>query len=314
MPEESSPAGAPAPSPRRNRLLGWAWDDRSPNFRGAVCVVFGEILLVFMAALAKELGSRIHAFEIVFVRFLAGFLAILPVVWRSGGFARMRTRTLPLHMIRSVVGTIANLSLFWSVIHLTLADAITIQFSRPLIMVVIAVVVLREVVGLGRAVATAVGFAGVLMVARPFGEGFDPWYLVAFNGAFFSALVILSVKLLSRSEPTLVIMFYFSLFTSVFSFIPALFVWETPTGWDLLLLVLAGVCGLLGQGIFTHGIGLGETSFLMPFDYLRIVYSFLIGILWFAEIPQPWSIAGAVVIFASSLYLLRTESRPNTPG
>src|SRR4051812_4396509 len=107
MPEDSA-ASAPAPLSRRSRFLRWAWDERSPNFRGAVCVIVGEVLLVFMAALAKEVGGRIHAYEIVFVRFFAGFIAILPVIWRSGGFIRMRTRTLPLHMVRSVVGTIAN--------------------------------------------------------------------------------------------------------------------------------------------------------------------------------------------------------------
>jgi drug/metabolite transporter (DMT)-like permease len=285
-----------------------AWLDRSPNFRGAICVIVGEIFLIASSALAKDLGHRLHAFEIAFFRSFAGMVAFLPVVWRMG-LPYFKTNTLPMHFARGLFSVGGNFCLVWSVIHLTLADAITLQFSRPLLMVLISVIYLHEVVGTGRAMATLVGFGGVLLVTRPFGDGFDPWSIVAIAGAFFGCLVIVSVKSLGKSEGTLVIMFYYSIFTSVLSLLPAIFVWDTPGGLDLTLLILTGICGIVGQSIFTHGITLGETSFLMPFDYLRIVYSFFIGMFFFAEIPTAWSIAGAVVIFLSSLYLLRTERK-----
>ena len=71
----------------------------------------------------------------------------------------------------------------------------------------------------------------------------------------------------------------------------------------------AGALGIIGQGLFSHGIGLGETSFVMPFDYMRIVYAFFLGIIWFSEVPGIWSFAGAGVIIAASVYLLRTENQ-----
>ena len=76
-----------------------------------------------------------------------------------------------------------------------------------------------------------------------------------------------------------------------------------------MLLVLTGTLGIVGQSMFTHGITLGETSFVLPFDYLRIVYSALLGIVIFHEFPGLWSYAGAAVIIGSSLYLLRADSR-----
>jgi drug/metabolite transporter (DMT)-like permease len=284
------------------------WTGRSPNFRGAICVIIGEALLLTSVAVGKAIGDDIPSIEIVFFRFLVSFLTILPVVGGIG-FAQLRTSTLPMHFARSFTSYMGNLCLFWSAIHLTLADAITIQFSRPLIMVVIAVVVLHELVNRGRAAATLVGFGGVLLIARPFGDGFDLGYLVALAGAFFASLVILSVKVLSRTESTTTIMFYYSFFSLILSVVPAVLVWVTPSWTQLALLIVVGVAGMAGQSIFTHGIGLGETSFLMPFDYLRIVYSFFVGLVFFAEIPTAWSIAGALVIFATSLYLLRTEGK-----
>ena len=85
------------------------------------------------------------------------------------------------------------------------------------------------------------------------------------------ALVVITVKFLSRTEQMVVIMFYFAL--------------------------------------FTHGIGLGETSFVLPFDYLRIVYAFAFGALVFAELPDVWGITGAAIIVVSSVWLLRGEER-----
>ena len=75
---------------------------------------------------------------------------------------------------------------------------------------------------------------------------------------------------------------------------------------------LTGALGILGQGMFTHGVGLGETSFVMPFDYMRIVYAFILGILWFGEVPGIWSFAGAGVIIGASVYLLRAENLEKT--
>ena len=205
----------------------------------------------------------------------------------------------------------------WSRRHWPLRWAIRIgknTLGALLILAGIASLFLGEVIGARRGIATVVGFAGVLMITRPFGEGFEPWALVALSGAIFGSLVVMMIKLLSRTEPTMVIMFYFALFTTLFAFIPAVMTWQAPSWTQLALLVLCGVLGIVGQGLFTHGVGLGETSFVMPFDYLRIVYSFVIGFVWFAEVPGFWSFACAAVIIASSLYLLRTQGGKAPPG
>ncbi|MDX1485934.1 MAG: DMT family transporter [Alphaproteobacteria bacterium] len=271
----------------------------------------GGVLLIIMASLVKQLGQNLPALQVLFIRSLAGLLVILPLIWRLG-FSILKTQRPVLHMTRGFVGFLGNVCFFFALINMAIADTVTIQFSRPLIMVVIAAIFLGEVVGWRRAIATVVGFAGIMMITRPFGEGFEPWALAALGGAIFGTLVVVCVKILSRTESTPVIMFYYAFYTTLFSMIPALFVWQEPSAAEWGLLFLTGALSILGQGLFTHGIGLGETSFVMPFDYLRIVYSFLLGIVWFAEVPGFWSIAGAAVIVATSLYLARIERNKTT--
>lgn len=283
------------------------WNRISPNVRGACFVVFGAFLLIVMASLVKHLGKTLPAFEVLFVRFLAGLIVITPLVWRMG-LKIVKTSKLHLHAARGFVGFMGNLCFFFALIHITLADTVTIQFSRPMIMIVVAALFLNEVIGFKRGIVTLLGFGGILLITKPFGGGFDPWYLVALGGTVFGTGVVLTIKLLSRTEETVTIMFYFALFTTLLAFIPAMFVWQTPTWTEVVLLALTGTLGIVGQGLFTHGVGLGETSFVMPFDYMRIVYAFVLGIIWFAETPGWWSYGGAAVIIGSSVYLLRTEN------
>jgi drug/metabolite transporter (DMT)-like permease len=299
---ESKPPRLPFLAPVIER-----WNLISPNIRGACFVVVGAFLLIVMASLVKHLGKTLPAFEVLFVRFLAGLIVITPLVWRMGPKI-IKTSKIHLHAARGFVGFMGNLCFFFALIHLTLADTVTIQFSRPMIMIIVAALFLNEVIGLKRGIVTVLGFGGILLITKPFGGGFDPWFIVALGGTIFGTGVVLTIKLLSRTEETVTIMFYFALFTTLLAFIPAMFVWQTPTWTEVILLGLTGTLGIVGQGLFTHGVGLGETSFVMPFDYMRIVYAFILGIIWFAETPGWWSYGGAAIIIGSSVYLLRTEN------
>jgi drug/metabolite transporter (DMT)-like permease len=303
MPDQDNPAQTPVNEPL---AIIAAWQCLSPNVRGALLVSLGAFLLIIMASLVKHIGQSLPPFEVLFIRFLAGLIVMLPLVWRIG-FKILKTNKLHLHAARGFVGFMGNTLFFFALIHISLADTVTIQFSRPLILLVIAALFLGEDVGPRRIVAACVGFMGVLMITRPFGEGFDPWALSALGGAFFGSLVVVTVKLLTRTEGTVTIMFYFALFTTLWAMIPAIWTWQDPKPTEWALMILTGAVGILGQGLFTHGLGLGETSFVMPFDYLRIVYSFIFGIIIFAEIPGYWSFIGAAVIVGSSIYLLRRE-------
>ena len=180
-----------------------------------------------------------------------------------------------------------------------------LQFSRPLFMIVLAFLFLGEVAGARRIGVTLAGFAGILVMLRPFGGGFDPDGLVAVAGALFGGLVVISIKKLSSTEPTRRIIFYYAFYTALFSAIPAAYFWVTPTLAEFWILLLIGFLGIIGQSCLTQGFTLGEATVTVPFDYMRIVYSGIFGLLLFAEIPSWWSVAGAALIVGSNLYLLR---------
>ena len=288
-----------------------AWAGLPTNVRGALMVTLGGLILVTMTTMVKTLGTTIHSFEIVFVRCLVGFVVLTPLLFkgRGGGF---RTRRPGMQFLRAAFGITAMFCGFWSVTHMPLADATAIGFSRPLFMIVLALIFLGEVVGWRRGLATGAGFIGILIMTRPFTEGFEPTALVAASGALFAAVAVVIIKKLAVSDPVMTIMIHYTFWTTVISAVPAAMVWQTPSLSEAGLLVAVGVLGVVGQTAMTHGFKLGEATFVVPFDYLRLIFATLYGIVLFGEIPTLVSITGAAIIVISSFYIIKRGGPKDT--
>ena len=273
------------------------------SVRAAILVAVAGFFLVSMTSLVKIVGHRLHSFQIVFFRCLVGFIIVL-TFHGTTGLKNLKTRRPLLHMMRSVVGISAMACMFYSVTHMVLADATAIMFSRPLFMILVAFLFLGERISGRHSAAIVFGFLGILLIARPGTSSFQPTALVAASGALLGVFVIVIIKKLAATERTMVIMFYYTMWTTLLSLIPALFVWKTPTIRELTFLLAIGCIGVAGQGLITHGFGLGEATVTVPFDYLRLVYATVFGIFLFGEFPDVVSIIGALLIILSNLYIL----------
>jgi drug/metabolite transporter (DMT)-like permease len=314
----SSEAGKDAASPpgRLQRIKAdWRarWRALPPNARGAALVSAGSFTLVVMAILVKHLGTRLPSMEILFFRSFIGFLLVLPIFW-ANPMEPFRTKRPAMHLARGAAGALGNACFFWTITHLLLADAMALQFSRPLFMIPLAMIFLGEMVGYKRIAVTMVGFLGIVLYARPFSGGFAPGVLIGALGALGGGLVVICIKRLSTTEPTRVIMFYYAFWNAVFAAIPAFWLWVTPTGYELVLLLAIGILGIAGQGLITHGFTQGDATALVPLDYFRIVYSALLAYLIFGEVPGIWSYAGMALIVGASLYLVLTEKKRMKSG
>ncbi len=284
------------------------WNAMEPVARGALLVSAGSMTLVIMAAVVKLLGERLPSIEILFFRSVIGLVLLLPMFMRNP-MEPLRTRRFGMHLLRGATGAVGNACFFWTITHMMLADSMALQFSRPLFMIPLALIFLGEIAGWRRSIVSVVGFAGILLYARPFTDGFEPGAFIGATGALFGGLVVICIKRLQSTEPTRVIMFYYALWTTVFALIPAVWFWVTPTWTEVALLAVVGFLGISGQTMITHGLGQGDATVLVPLDYSRIVYSAVLGYLLFGELPGLWSLAGMAVIVSASLYLVLTERR-----
>lgn len=284
------------------------WESMEAMERGALLVSAGSLTLVVMATLVKYLGGRLTSIEILFFRSLIGFFILLPLFVRDAS-EPLRTTRFGMHLLRGVMGAAGNACFFWAMTHLLLADAMALQFTRPLFVIPLAVLFLGEVAGLRRLVVALVGFLGILLYAHPFTAGFNPGALVGALAAFFGGLAVICIKRLQTTEPTRVIVIYYSFWITAFALVPAIWFWITPTLPELALLMVIGLLGIAGESLVTHGLRQSDATVLAPFDYSRIIYSAALGYLLFGEFPAAWSFAGMALIVSSSLYLVITEKR-----
>lgn len=285
-----------------------AWLGLPPNTRGALWMLASCFMFSTMGMVVKLLGEHLPSHQAAFFRAFFGMAAVMPFVLSMGraGFA---TKRLPLHLSRGLTGAAAMLCGFYSMAHLPLADSVALSFTKPLWLIPLAVIFLAEKVRLRRWIATGVGFVGVVVMMRPGQGSIDPAVYVALTGAFFVALVTIQVKRLLSTEHPATLIFYSTGIATLVTAVPAIAVWQTPEPRELLLLLIAGMLGTIGQSLGIRALQAGDSTAVAPIDYVRLIISGLYGFWIFGDVPDEWTALGAAVIVGSTLYIAHREAQ-----
>lgn len=257
---------------------------------------------------AKYLNGHMDTLQVVWARYTGAFVIALLFVNPLSRPGLMRSRRPLLQILRSALllgSTIANFIAFR---HLQLDQALTILFSTPLMVAVLAGPMLGEWIGWRRWLAILVGFAGVMLVTRPGAGGIPTAALYSVASAVFYALYIVTTRLLSHSDPTDTTLFYSNL-VGALAMLPVLpFVWSAPDSpWVLFLLVVFGAFASFGHYLLIAAHRLAPASALAPFMYTQLIWATGFGYLVFGDVPNNWTLTGALILIASGLYLLHRE-------
>lgn len=277
---------------------------------GMLLMCLGVALFTVMDALAKWQAERYDVLQIVFFRSFFGMVPMLPLLLRGGVRRLLHTRRPGLHFLRGVIGTVSLITFFLAYRYLELADAIVLSFCSPLFMTCLSVPILGETVGWRRWTAIGVGFVGVLIMVQPGGDLFTLLALLPLFGAFTYALVGVTIKILSRTEESVTIVFFFGAFAAAISGVALPFVWVTPMdASDWLGQAAIGLIGGVAQLAMTQAFRLAPVSAIAPFDYTAVIWATLIGYWIWGDLPSEWTWIGAILVVGSGLYILHRETR-----
>jgi len=261
-----------------------------------------------MHATIRSIAADLHPFQIAFFRNFFGLLIFVPILIRTGpGF--LRTSQFPLHVTRAVLNVLAMLTFFTALSLIPLAKVTAIAFSAPLFAALLAVIVLGERFRVRRWLALVIGFVGTLLILRPGLLAVDLGSILVLASAGLWGVTMIVIKILARRESSLAITGYMSILLSVLSLGPALYVWQTPEPTTWLWLLFIGLAGTLAQVALAESLKLGETTVVMPFDFLKLVWAIALGFILFAEFPDVLTIVGAATIFFSSFYIAYRETK-----
>jgi drug/metabolite transporter (DMT)-like permease len=259
-------------------------------------------------ATAKYLNGHMDTLQVVWARYTGAFVLTLLFFNPLSRPGLMRTSRPWLQIGRSALLAGSTVLNFLSFRHLQLDQSLSILFSTPFMVAILAGPILGEWVGLRRWLAILVGFAGVILVTRPGAGGIHPAALYSVAGAVCYALYIIATRVLARSDSTETTLFY-SNFVGALMMLPVLpFVWRAPDDpFIIFLMVVFGAFASFGHYLLIAGHRLAPASVLAPFMYTQLVWAVAFGYFVFGDIPNDWTLAGAAIVIASGLYLLHRE-------
>lgn len=282
---------------------------------GILLINVATIIFTAMDAVIKSVSDIFPTGQLVFFRNLFAFAPILIFMATQGGIT-LRTRHLGGHLMRGLFGVSAMYCYFLSYKLLPLSEAIALGLSGPIFLTILSIPFLGEKVGIRRWSACIVGFLGVLVMTRPGAGVWQSAALIPLLAAVFYALAMISIRKLTGTERSGTIVFYFTVFATLAGLVTAPLggiwpelAWVWPSDWQFWgIVVLIGLMGGIGQILITIAFRCAPVSVVAPFDYMALVYGFILGFLFFAEVPDAYLIVGGLVVVMSGIYIVHRET------
>jgi drug/metabolite transporter (DMT)-like permease len=259
---------------------------------------------------AKWLVSVMPVIMVVWLRFATHVLVAGVVLFPLRGFGLVRTQHLRWHVVRALMFVIMTGINFWALQYLQLTVTSSIFFSVPLIIALISASFLGEKLDAGKWIAIVAGFAGVLVIVRPWGAEFHPAMLASVvNALMYAAFMMMTRRLAAYDSPETIQ--YLPAVGATIGLAPFAFAaWEWPSGWlEWTVACLMGVLGGLGHYLLALAHRYAPASVIAPFLYQQVIYMALFGYLVFGDVPSAWVWLGAAIVIASGLYLFSRERK-----
>lgn len=271
------------------------------NLKGGAWLIADLSLNIWSLSLVKWLGADYPASQVVFFRALVGLIVILPLIWKD----RALFRGLPhlrLHLLRVGLAAITLTASFFAIARLPLAVFTAISFTRPIITMLMAAAILREVIGLRGWVAAMIAMVGIVLAVNP---GAVPWNwgLVAMGVVVVSASAVVVATRALRTAPPIVMMAFYTVGLTVFSAPIAAVFWQPVAGVHIAPLILIGCFAQAAQFCFLRAHFHGTAGYLSVLSYLSLILSVGAGYLVFDEVPGPSFAPGAALVIAASLWV-----------
>jgi len=277
------------------------------NMRGALWMLASSVCFATSGLAIKTVGAELPVAVVAFFRVVFGLIFLVPLFVKHGPRI-FYTKQPGWHLLRLAGSSGSILFGFYAITHLPYATAVSLSFTRPFFIILIAVIFLGEVVRWRRGLATVMGFVGVVIMLGPTEVGFTLPALSALAAAASVSVALAVIRKHAATEGLAFMSWFFA--GSVVILAPfAWWFWETPHGIQWAYLAYIGFIASAGQYCLIRSLMIAEATVVSPIDYIQIIFAAIAGYYLFGEEPTIWTGVGTVVIVAATLYILFREAR-----
>ena len=273
----------------------------TPPVLAVFLMIFSGFFATTMHCLIRFATEDHHPFEVAFFRTIFVLIIFLPLVARNG-ISSLKSNNIKLQTLRAIVGSVAMLCMFYGLSITELAKATALMFTVPIFATILAILFLKEIVGIRRWLAMIVGFTGAVIVLRPDVElGFGPLLILCASLMWSSSMLM--AKTLTKTDSISSITFWQAAGLIPATFILAVPVWQWPNLSQLFMFLMIAIAGTLVHWFLNEALKRAEISALLPLDYLRLIWSVSMGFIFFNELPHAGLWFGAALILGASTYI-----------
>ncbi|MFY2826372.1 DMT family transporter [Ruegeria sp. MALMAid1280] len=287
-------------------------DSSKPQIGKAALWMTGAIASFSSMAIAgRELSITHDTFEIMFYRSLVGICVVALILSLTGKWHQVSTHRLGLHGIRNLMHFTGQNLWFYAVSVIPLAQVFALEFTQPIWVILLSPLLLKERLTPVRVLSALIGFAGILIVARPGAVPLGAGVLTAALSAVFFALTTISTKTLTRFASIGCIMFWLTVMQAILGLIAAGIDGQIalPTLATIPFLLLVGLAGLLAHYCITNALAIAPATVVVPFDFARLPTIAVVGMILYHEPLDHWTLLGAAVIFSGIFMNVQAENR-----
>ena len=281
------------------------------HMRGILAMLLAVALFALMDAQLKLLAGHYGPLQVAFLRGATSLPFVLLPVLARGRLARLRPVNVRLHLLRGALSVLMLGSFVYAVRESSLATTYSIFMCAPLVVAAIAVPLLGERVARGQWAAILAGFAGVLLMIAPRGGG--QWVslgaLAALVAVMTYALAVVSLRMLSRTDTTESMVFWFTALLSIGAGLLSIPGWTPLLAAHWPLFVGIGVTGALGQHFITEAFRNAPAAVVTPFEYTALLWGTTLDLVVWHVLPRPATIVGGAIVVSAGLWLMARERR-----
>jgi drug/metabolite transporter (DMT)-like permease len=271
--------------------------------KGVALVLAATLLFAVGDTLGKHLSMLYAATMVLASRYLLNLVLVLLTMWPRHRSAVWHTQRTGLVLLRGLLLAVATVTMLLALRVMPVAETVAIIYITPVLLMLASGPILGERVPLIGWLCAALGFAGVLLIARP-GSGLDSWgVILCLLNALLGTGYHLLTRILTRTETTMALLFHTALVGSVLSVGATLVIGgeAMPTLPDIGMILVYGTCATLGHLLLTTAYREAPPATLAPVNYMHIAFATLLGWLVFQQLPDALGFTGMALIATSGL-------------
>ena len=299
---------------RKCALMGVKMQNKNPNAMGIIMMLISGVSFVGMSvAMRESMNMDYHSNQVAYMRGIGGVMLCLPLCYAyfktAPPIGDIVSNNIGILLIRTIGAGCALSMSTYAIARISLAEFTAISFMLPIFLTIAAAFIFNEAVGIRRISAVLVGFLGVYLLLDPQHSGMNTGKWAALGFVAFASASQVCGKILSQKIPVTAIVLLATSGMTLVAGLLSIPYWK-PMGVDAYVMIFTmGFLGHIGQWTFTKGMAVGEVSVIMPFDYMRLLYSSLAGYILFAEMPTGNLWAGSALIIGATLYTSMRERK-----